>query len=312
MFFLFYSFFAFSETSCYKAARDFGIKLHNDKEYQKAIEQFGIASRCKDIPKDNDIGSWINACNEGLKSVQQTTSIKQEDKPSKTGLDEKQASTLKKTKDNPKVNITTLVKEGDMYYYGDTINPINYQKAHDCYLKAANQGNPYAQFAVGRMCFQGKWVQQDGNEAYKWFLSSSNQGDAQGHFGLGIIIAEGKVVQQDYDKAYELLLKSADKEYAQAQYWLGYIHEIGLYNITQDYSKAYEWYLKSANQENKNAQYCLGNYYYYGKDDIPQSYEKSYENDKVGQVEKILRINGKESDFLIKNKFYFVKFFYFL
>ena len=53
----------------------------------------------------------------------------------------------------------------------------SHAKAHDWFGKAARQGNPFAQYKLGRIYERGQVVSKDLVEAYKWYLLSSQHGD---------------------------------------------------------------------------------------------------------------------------------------
>ena len=63
--------------------------------------------------------------------------------------------------------------------------------------KAAEQGDPFAQFALGVMYYFGKGVPQDSKEAVKWFRKAADQGDADAQIKLGLMYEKGKDVPQN-------------------------------------------------------------------------------------------------------------------
>ena len=104
------------------------------------------------------------------------------------------------------------------------------------YRAEAEQGNPSAQYLMGRMYCIGKEVPQDFAEAFRWFLKAAENGSAF------------------------------------AQYEIGYAYNGGgdLRVLPPDYAKAVYWYTKAAEQGNVNAQHSLGLIYAYGGDGPPQ------------------------------------------
>jgi hypothetical protein len=70
-----------------------------------------------------------------------------------------------------------------MYYYGQGV-PQDYSQALQWYSKAADQGNPQAQYGVGYIYDTGKGVQQDFAEASRRYGQAVDKGDRQAECGL--------------------------------------------------------------------------------------------------------------------------------
>ena len=68
--------------------------------------------------------------------------------------------------------------------------------------------------------------------------------DAQ--YILGIIYYEGKYVKRDIDKSIQLLTLAADQNYPDAQLFLGYIYFTGKF-VTSDISKSIYYFTQAAN-----------------------------------------------------------------
>ena len=84
------------------------------------------------------------------------------------------------------------------------------------YLKKAQQGDPEAQFNLGRCYANGRGVKQDWQKAVEWYAKAAEQGDAVAQCNLGICYANGQGVKQDRQKAIEWYTKAAQQgdEYA--------------------------------------------------------------------------------------------------
>ena len=108
-------------------------------------------------------------------------------------------------------------------------------------LKAAKEGDAYAQFDLGFMYVNGKGVAQDNKQAYIWFKKSADQGNASAQSRLCAMYIHSKGVQQDYSKAAVWCEKSAKQGHDYAKFDLGtmYINGDG---VPQDYKKAYMWF----------------------------------------------------------------------
>lgn len=133
------------------------------------------------------------------------------------------------------------------------------------WLKQANNGDPQAQYYVGRCYHRGIGIANyDNTKAKEWLEKAAANGNAQAQYTLGLW-EEGKNSQ----KAYQYLLSAANQGNAAAQYALGVSFCRG------NYTKEIEWYKKSANQGYATAQYALGFAYEHGEG-VPQDYSVAY------------------------------------
>ncbi len=122
----------------------------------------------------------------------------------------------------------------DAYEKGD------YETALREFQPFAEQGNSYAQFALGLMYNNGKGVVQDYKEAVKWYTLSAEQGFADAQNNLGLMYKNGRGVLQDYKTAFKWYRLSAEQGYASAQYNLAVMYGIGQ-GVLQDYIRAHMW-----------------------------------------------------------------------
>ena len=94
-------------------------------------------------------------------------------------------------------------------------------------IKAAEQGNAFAQSQLGFMYVQGEGVPQDDAQAVSWFLKAAEQGNAAAQTALGVIYEEGKGVPQDYVQAVSWYRKAAEQGDAKGQSLLGFMYALG-------------------------------------------------------------------------------------
>jgi len=83
----------------------------------------------------------------------------------------------------------------------------NFQKALKWFSRAAAQGDPDAQNALGQMYQDGEDVKQDYAEAAKWFRLAAEHtpdvgGAGQGRNNLGLLYLNGDGVPKDLVQAY--------------------------------------------------------------------------------------------------------------
>ena len=143
-----------------------------------------------------------------------------------------------------------------MYEHGKEVG-IDYRKAEYWYLKAAIQGNIYAQDRLG-------WIYQDpiGGlqkhiESTYWYRKAAEQGYAPAQNSLGFAYRFGTGIKQDYATSIFWYLKASEQNYAPAQRNLGITYEKG-YGVQKDYLTAAEWYRKAAENGDGRAANYLG------------------------------------------------------
>ena len=170
----------------------------------------------------------------------------------------------------PNLDLDAFYDKGVAHYANK-----EYDKALECYEKAAKHGHANAQCYLGYMYGNGHGVPQDYAKAVEWYRKAAEQGYARAQCDLGYMYGNGRGVAQDYAKAVEWYRKAVEQGNAQAQCYLGYMYDKG-HGVAQDYAKAVEWYRKAAEQGYANAQYNLGVMYGNGHG-VPQDYAKAVE-----------------------------------
>jgi uncharacterized protein len=85
----------------------------------------------------------------------------------------------------------------------------DYATAIPIYRLLADQGDAYAQRALGIMYDMGQGVPQDYVEAMKWYRRAADQGDALAQNNAGLLHLNGSGVPQNYIQAYMWLSLAA-------------------------------------------------------------------------------------------------------
>ncbi|CAH1906320.1 conserved hypothetical protein [Candidatus Nitrotoga sp. HW29] len=88
-------------------------------------------------------------------------------------------------------------KEGLNYFLNK-----DYINAEKCFRKAAEQGDPEAQFCLGDMYNNGYGVTKDERKAVALFRKSAEQRFAPSQINLGIMYSQGNGVEQDLIEAF--------------------------------------------------------------------------------------------------------------
>ena len=78
-------------------------------------------------------------------------------------------------------------------------------------LPLAEEGNAFAQFALGFIYDTAKGTLRDDVEAAKWYRKAADQGVAGAQYNLGAMYADGHGVPQDYVEAYKWLTLAASR-----------------------------------------------------------------------------------------------------
>ncbi len=170
---------------------------------------------------------------------------------------------------------------------GGKVDVVTAQK---WYTLAAEQGQPVAQYLLGRL-YQLGWLdkQPDYVEAKKWYTAAGSnyapaatalgfiydtvddnyqkaaegyqmaaqQASPIGQFDLGLIYEKGKGCPVDFAKATALYLQAANQGHHQAMVQLAGLYFNGAMG-SRDEQQALHWYKKAADQGDRDALYQLG------------------------------------------------------
>ncbi len=139
----------------------------------------------------------------------------------------------------------------------------DYAAAVKEYTAMANAGNISAQLVLGALYNKGGLIPRDDKVAAQWFQKAADQGNPEAQYQLGTLY-ESSQLPQNYALATAWYNKAAQKGSAKAQVRLGHIYSRGL-GITQNYNDAVLWYGKAALLGNAEAQHSLGLMYSLGK-----------------------------------------------
>jgi len=134
------------------------------------------------------------------------------------------------------------------------------QKAVECFRRAADHGDPDAQYQLACHYRSGDGVAEDRGEAMEWAEKSAGQNHVEAQRFLGMAYLEGNGLEQDREKAVEWLSKSAEKRDVPSMYLLGISFHEGL-GVDQDHRQAFEWLRRAAKQDHPEAQLALGTLY---------------------------------------------------
>lgn len=129
--------------------------------------------------------------------------------------------------------------------------------------KAAEAGNPFAQFEIALSLDYGNDGEQNFTSAAEWYSKAAAQGhtSAEGNLLLQHIFGQAQIwAPEEVFKRLLELAGSGDTEW-ENNVGLCYQHGFG---TPQDYEKAVEWYTRAAHGGSGTAQFNLGGMYYEG------------------------------------------------
>jgi TPR repeat protein len=143
-----------------------------------------------------------------------------------------------------------------------------YRKARDGYLALANRGNFDAMSALVVLYGQGRGVEKDQAEAYRWLHRAAEIGYDKAQFMLANAYENGLGVDRDEKKALSWYKRAAAVNFLPAMIALGAIYEQGVLGASKNLSTANSWYRKAfvetrslAELDNADAQYLLSTYF---------------------------------------------------
>jgi len=123
----------------------------------------------------------------------------------------------------------------------------NLIRAVKLYKKAAEQEFAVAQYELGCCYSIGKGICEDKNESFKWIKAAAEQDYVVAQTILGSCFMDGEGTTINKTKAIKWIKKATDQGYALAESVLGDCFKYGQ-GVDVDKAEAFKWYKKAANQ----------------------------------------------------------------
>ncbi|MDK9707767.1 MAG: sel1 repeat family protein [Desulforhopalus sp.] len=169
------------------------------------------------------------------------------------------------------------MKQKAKKYYLGIGGEQSYEKALELYLRAAEAGDPEAQYIAGGMYFKGLGTNKDFPKAFKLLLEAAKKGkksaESEQILGQGFLLGSG--VPKNYQKALEWYSSSAENGNREAQNELGFMYFVGN-GVEQNLEKGADLFFRAAYNGLAVAQYNVGIMYLTGKGVKVTDMEKSY------------------------------------
>jgi TPR repeat protein len=144
---------------------------------------------------------------------------------------------------------------------------------------AKNDLNDDANYALTKMCFDGKLSTDQIQNFYEFQNSNSSLGNGYAHFNVGLMHERGMgEIKQDFKTAVIYYEKAIKEEVHDAYCNLGNIYVLGTaieFGVPRDVERGAELLAKGANEGSRQSAYTLGSLY--GKGEfITQDLSKSF------------------------------------
>lgn len=123
--------------------------------------------------------------------------------------------------------------------------------------KAANEGNPRAQFKIGKNLLDGRGITKDVKAAHDWLQKSATQGFSDAQALLGTLLLHGTHCEKDEKAAFTWFTKAASQNHTLALNQLAHMYIHGKF-VEKNGQAAFECYRQSALLEDPTGQVNLG------------------------------------------------------
>jgi localization factor PodJL len=133
---------------------------------------------------------------------------------------------------------------GLKYLNGDGV-AVNEVQGAKWLERAAESGEPVAQYRLGTLYEHGKGVAVDPAKATHWYQAAAMQGNRKAMHNLAVAFAEGTGLKKDYAEAARWFSKAASLGLTDSQFNLAVLYERGQ-GVPQSLLDAYKWYAIAA------------------------------------------------------------------
>jgi TPR repeat protein len=164
--------------------------------------------------------------------------------------------------DGKTIYVQAIAEEGDYRDYA-----TDYEPPFSGISLTAMDGNPDAQFLMGKKYLKGVGVKKNMELAIQWFQQAAAQGYPPAYFQLGYMYETGEGLPQSYADAMTWYELAAEKDVSMAINNIGSMYYNGK-GVPVDKNKAAEYYKKAAEQGVALAKNNLGYYYLYDCDTL--------------------------------------------
>ncbi len=116
----------------------------------------------------------------------------------------------------------------DYYKAGQIFTKVEqHEKAMECYLKAAEEGNIEAQLYVSRSYMNGQWISRNYTKAAYWYKKAADQGNATACGIIAALYYEGNLIEKNIEAALHYAQKGEYLNNNQSAYILAQMYKEG-------------------------------------------------------------------------------------
>ncbi|PFX31095.1 Protein sel-1-like 1 [Stylophora pistillata] len=166
------------------------------------------------------------------------------------------------------------------------------QMALELYEASAKKGVREANTMIGNLYTTGEIGKVDLTKAAKFFTNAAEKGDVPALMSLGAFYSQGTGVEKNFQKSFKCYKAAADQGHLTAQYNVGVNYFAGK-GVENNMKKAAYYFDLAAQQGHVFAQINLGNMYYFG-----YGVEKNWE--KSRQLYKEAAKNNQHAELLLQ------------
>ena len=138
----------------------------------------------------------------------------------------------------------------------------------------AENGDPHAQYLMGKLYRDGPLLIPDAVQARDWFIRAAEQDLPAAQYALGKLYLSNDIQVRDPERGMEWLERAAQNGNDYATYRLGKEYLWGRM-VEKDVPEAVDWFTQAAESGNPYAQYMLGKLYLQGED-VPRDEETAF------------------------------------
>lgn len=240
------------------------------KDTAEAVRWFRLAAAKGEVKAQRQLGYILETgegfpadCSEAAKWFFNLALIAETDKPSRELLDHPHSERFSKSAEGRPASV---------------------------WVKAADAGDPQAQYELGYCYEKAVGVKYDEAEAVKWYLRSAQAGHAPAQFVLGYFYQGRSGMDHDHKETLRWYGMAAEQGYAKAQFNLGRYYDRGqsesgrsvpggatvwtTVGIPRNSVEALKWYRQAAGNGHAQAQYLMGKIYHSGKE-VPEDHSQA-------------------------------------
>ena len=156
-------------------------------------------------------------------------------------------------------DLTKIASEGDpvaqfelgkRFHRGSDV-PKSYKEAMVWYSRSAEQGYSNAQHNLGEMNLRGQGVEKNSSKAVEWFTKAANLGYVYSKYKLSLLYQSGQGVEKNDAIAFTLWLDLAEQGVKYVQTYLSHAYKDGK-GVNKDLNRSVYWKMKHNLNDNED------------------------------------------------------------